>query len=153
MSALPSVAIRVPASAAPDAVAPANTAAPAVPVSPSVAAAPPAAAAPAAPPVDPRDPWRQQRALVWTDVTTAEQARLVLHGRCAATGRPWVLPTEPASFISADGHDAIDDHTLWMCQRLLGLGRFVERVRSWRDGSRPYYDETAPEGALPKRDA
>ncbi|MFT4099711.1 MAG: hypothetical protein QM674_01485 [Burkholderiaceae bacterium] len=145
MSALPNVAVRVPAPAAPDAAASAHAAAPAVRAAPNTSTAPSPAVARVGAPVDPRDPWRQQRALVWTDVTTAEQARLVLHGRCAATGRPWVLPTEPASFASAQGHDVIDDHTLWICQRLLGLGRFVERIRCWRDGSRPYHDEAAPE--------
>ncbi len=146
MSASPSVAARVAAPAAPSV--PAAPVAPTAYVAPTVPAAPSPAVArgmPAAPPdvsADTRDPWRQQRALLWTDVTTPAQARLVLHGRCEATGRPWVLPTEPASFGSPDGHDAIDDHTLWICQRLLGLGGFVERIRCWRTDSRRYHDET-----------
>ena len=80
-----------------------------------------------------RDPWRQERALNWKDITNADQARLALYGRCAATGRPWVLPTEPESFRMPEGYDVIDDETLWICQRLLGLGSFVERVARWSE--------------------
>lgn len=79
------------------------------------------------------DPWKQERALNWKDISTADQARLVLYGRCPATGRPWVLPTEPESFRMPEGHDVIDDETLWICQRLLGLGSFVERVARWSE--------------------